>query len=43
MRFAHLKTHHGFERVRLRGPLAADTFVVVNPCGGEEIEGPEST
>jgi hypothetical protein len=27
MRFAHLKTHHGFERVRLRGlPGARDEF-----------------
>ena len=27
MRFAHLKTHHGFERMRLRGlPGARDEF-----------------
>jgi hypothetical protein len=27
MRFAHLKTHHGFERLRLRGlPGAQDKF-----------------
>ena len=27
MRFAHLKTHHSFERVRLRGlPGAGDEF-----------------
>jgi hypothetical protein len=25
MRFAHLKTHHGFERMRLRGSLARAT------------------